>query len=265
MPLAIPTAVRRAILRRHQRGQTARHIAAVLQLSERTVRHLLQRLRNGGAEALQPDYPACGPHRQRDRDLVRQRTLQLRSQHPRWGAGRLLVQLKKLLANHDLPSERTLQRWLRHEGEHPAPAGRPPQERRPRSTVLHEVWQIDAAEQKRLANGSLISWLRVYEECSGAVLKTVVFPPRAFQLRATDVGADAFEAGFSQARPASDHPRGQWLALGVGRGFADRVRVVAHRARYRDLVEPAASASRQRHRRTRSRVGQELGRTAPLS
>ena len=32
----------------------------------------------------------------------------------------------------------------------------------------HDTWEVDAADQKRLANGRMISWLRVVDECSGA-------------------------------------------------------------------------------------------------
>jgi hypothetical protein len=216
MPRAISPAVRRAILHRSQRGQNVGQIALMLQLSERTVRHLVQCLRSGGADALQPGYDACGHHRQRNHDVLHRRTLQLREQHPRWGAGRILVQLHRTLPELELPSERTLQRWLRGQGGPPAPAGRPACQRRPRSSVVHEVWQIDAAEQKRLANDAMISWLRVYDECSGAVLQTVVFSRRTLQLRVADGGANAFEAGFSQARTPEDHPRGQRFAVGIG-------------------------------------------------
>ena len=230
MPLAISPAVRQAILCRSQQGQHAPQIARDLQLHERTVRHLLQRLRACGAEAFRPAYDACGQRRQKSDDGLRRRTLQLREQHPRWGAGRLLIQLQRLFPQRALPSERTLQRWLRGQGEAPAPAGRPTRERRPRSNVVHEVWQIDAAEQKRLANGDMISWLRVYEECSGAVLQTVVFSRRALQLRRAGVGAIAFEAGFYQARTTSDHSCGQWFALGFGQRLAAGVGVVAGRS-----------------------------------
>jgi hypothetical protein len=262
MPLAISPAIRRAILHRTQRGQATAQIALELQLCERTVRHLLHQLRSCGAEALQPGYDTCGQHRQRSQEVVHRRTLQLREQHPRWGAGRLLVQLKRIFPERELPSERTLQRWLRGHGDLPAPAGRPASERRPRSSVVHEVWQIDAAEQKRLANGAMISWLRVYEECSGAVLQTVVFSRRTLQLRTAGDGAIAFEAGFHQARTTSDRTRGQRFAVGIGQRFAAGVGIVAGRLGHRDAVESAVSSPRQRHRRARTRLGEKLGRAA---
>ena len=202
MPLAVSALVRQAILHRHQRGQDSGRIAEALQLNERTVRHLLRRLATVGLEALRPSYDACGQARQPGQAAVHRRTLKLRDQHPCWGAGRMRIELAKNFPDRDVPSERTLQRWLREHGKPPAPAGRPVGTKRPRSTQVHEVWQMDAAEQKRLATGAMISWLRVNDECSGAVLQTVVFSRGTLQLRSTHGGANAFEAAFHQARAA---------------------------------------------------------------
>src|SRR5690606_6327336 len=95
-----------------------------------------------------------------------------------------------------LPSERTLARWLCESNVAPAPAGRPAKGNYVRASSPHHVWQVDAGEQKRLASGKPVSWLRFVDECSGAVLKTFVFSPRALQLRSPSRGADAFSPGF---------------------------------------------------------------------
>ena len=47
-----------------------------------------------------------------------------------------------------------------------------------RATEPHETWQMDAKEHIRMKNREEVSWLRMIDECSGAVLWTVVFPPR---------------------------------------------------------------------------------------
>jgi hypothetical protein len=39
----------------------------------------------------------------------------------------------------------------------------PPQDRR-RGTAPHEVWQVDAVEKQRLADGHQASWLTVTDE-----------------------------------------------------------------------------------------------------
>ena len=56
MPRPIPTAVREAIWNRDQNGQSAVQIAHELQLCERTVRHLVGRLRAEGRKALRAGY-----------------------------------------------------------------------------------------------------------------------------------------------------------------------------------------------------------------
>ena len=47
---------------------------------------------------------------------------------------------------------------------------------------LDGTWQVDAAEDVGLAGGAHASWLRIADEFTGAVLLTVVFPPRAVEL-----------------------------------------------------------------------------------
>src|SRR5205814_1983882 len=58
----------------------------------------------------------------------------------------------------------------------PAPTGRRSAGESLRAQRPHETWQIDAAELVRLRSGERVSWLRIVDECSGAVLWTVVFP-----------------------------------------------------------------------------------------
>jgi len=61
-------------------------------------------------------------------------------------------------------------------GPEPGLTGRRPAIATLRAARPHQVWQIDAAEQVGLRSGQRVSWLRVVDECSGAVLRTVVFP-----------------------------------------------------------------------------------------
>jgi hypothetical protein len=44
---------------------------------------------------------------------------------------------------------------------------------------VHEVWQADAVEKAKLADGHEASWLTVTDECSGAILATELSPPGA--------------------------------------------------------------------------------------
>jgi hypothetical protein len=45
-----------------------------------------------------------------------------------------------------------------------------------RASEPHQVWQMDAVECLRLLDGSAACWLRLTDECSGAILATSVFP-----------------------------------------------------------------------------------------
>src|SRR5205814_5966746 len=82
-----------------------------------------------------------------------------------------------------------LERWCRGCNHPPAPAGRPPATQRPRAQYPHDVWEMDAAEQKRLATRALVSWLRFVDDYSGAVLGTRVFSPRLLHPSARPGGA----------------------------------------------------------------------------
>jgi hypothetical protein len=176
MPTALPLPVRQQIY----------HFATVAHLSPRTisqrlgvplrtVQALLRRCRLRGEAALDPDYVAQA----RTPSALVAEALQLRLDHPTWGAGRLRVELQcRHPQDANLPSSRTLERWCRRCHHPPAPAGRQPKTQRPRARYPHDVWEMDAAEQKRLGSRELVSWLRFVDDYSGAVLGTRVFPPR---------------------------------------------------------------------------------------
>src|SRR5262249_2837331 len=101
----------------------------------------------------------------------------LRQQHPRWGAGFIRVVLGEHHPGAPLPAVQTVRRWLALAGLAPARPGRPPTAYR-RADQVHAAWQGDAADPMPLADGRLVSGLRLVEECSGAVLQTAVFSLR---------------------------------------------------------------------------------------
>ena len=178
MPHPIPLPVRQVIVQRAEQGQSAGLIARSLGLVSRSVRQLLQRLRIQGNNALLTSYPSRAyPHPPQFRALVEE-ALRLRREHPTWGAGLVRVWLRRDYPAAPIPAERTLQRWFRRAGLIPAPSGRragPSSYHR--APQPHEVWQMDAADQVALQSGRQVCWLRIADECSGAVLQTTVFPP----------------------------------------------------------------------------------------
>jgi hypothetical protein len=178
MPRSIPVPVRRALLRGFQKGVSVPVLAARFDLPPRTVRHLIQTLRN--ERDVSPAYQRCGRREAMPTDLIAE-GMRLRQQHATWGAGLIRVLLQEAHPQEEIPCVRTLQRWLLRLQADPAPPGRKPFQESQRAQRPHEIWQMDAAEQKRLKTGQQISWLRIADECSGAVLKTVVFPPRELE------------------------------------------------------------------------------------
>ena len=201
MPAPISVPVRQAILARWKKGESLASIAEALQLSSRTVRHLVRRFAERDKDGLQLDYDRCATKKLATDDAIFQEAVSMRQQHPTWGGGLIRVLLQEQ-DNDACPSERTLQRWFQQSSAPPAPPGRRPASDDKRARHPHDVWQMDAVDQLNLASGQKVSWLRVVDEYSGAVLQTTIFPPRLLGLDRTDDGAGGFAPCFYEARAA---------------------------------------------------------------
>ena len=203
MPAAVPMPVRQMILKRWQKGESVASLAEELELAVRTVRNLVHRFAERGQNGLEPDYGRCATNTMPTDSDEFQKAIEMRKQHPTWGGGLIRVLLQE--QGHDAcASERTLQRWFQRSTTAPAPPGRRPDSDHRRAHRPHEVWQMDAVDQLRLANGQQVSWLRLVDECSGVVLQTTVFPPALLELgqthgRAGDVAPGFFAVGKAQA------------------------------------------------------------------
>jgi transposase len=177
MPRPIPIPLRQIISRRWQRGQSTAAIAQALGLPLRTVRRFVARFRVDGPEAVATAYAAAFAHTPARQRLL-EAALQMRRDHPQWGAGLIRIELAMQQApGPTMPCERTLQRWFRQAGLGPAPKGRRPPVDTRRAERPHEVWQMDAKEQVPLRDGQRVSWLRISDEHTGAILWTKIFPP----------------------------------------------------------------------------------------
>jgi transposase len=193
MPAPVPLPIRQALGKRHQKGASTRELAEAFGLAPRTVRGLLQRARQRGPEGLAPTRPGPAANPQPGHPAWAPALL-LRQEHPTWGAGLIRVLLPRQ-GIEARPHVRTLQRWFAQAGLGPAPPGcRPQAVSRRRATRPHETWQVDAAEEIPLADGTRVSWLRMVDEFSGAVLKTVIFPPQAVE-RGAGLGDPEAPAG----------------------------------------------------------------------
>jgi hypothetical protein len=212
MPEPLGFALRQRIYALWQHHVPAAAIAAQLRLCPRTVRHLCQAFRRRGPAALLPAYPAPRPPAL---SPALQQALLLHAEHPSWGAPFLLLRLRQLQPRLSAwPSPRTLQRWFRRLGQPPAPPGRKPAARLSPARQPHDVWQIDAVDQLRLATGQQVSWLRCVDELTGAVLGTTVFPPGAVRPGAGDRGQSGPAAALAPLGAAPGAARRQRLPVG---------------------------------------------------
>lgn len=176
MPRPLPVPVRQAIFRLWNQGRQAPQIAASLGVPGSTVYRLIQRFRRDGSAGIPPSYhnPSAGAA---PSDVVKE-ALDLRREHPTWGSEWIRIQLLDEAPQRPIPTDRTLRRWFVRTDLAPAPAGRRPKARADRAASPHDTWQMDAKEHIKLNNRHEVSWLRMIDECSGAVLQTTVFPPR---------------------------------------------------------------------------------------
>ena len=249
MARPIPLPIREALFRLWQQGRNSRQIAASLGLPGSTVRRFVGRFRQHGAAGIAPDYPRAPTDEAQFPDLI-QAALRLRREHPTWGAGLIRVHLLQAGTGRPVPSERALQRWFAKAGLSPAPRGRRPTAARARATLPHETWQMDAKEKIRIRGHERVSWLRLVDDCSGAMLWTTVFPPRLLGPRPPRGGPAATAPGVRALGAAATPPRRRRRPVGLDGRVPHRVVALADRTRDRDALEPSAEPPGQRGGRT---------------
>ncbi len=155
--------------------------AQELDVSVRSVNRLYRRFVECGEAALKPAYEHCGqnPSRRASAKVLNE-ARQLRKDHPTWGAPLIRVILRRHSRRRELPCSRTLQRCFAREQVPPAPPGRRPALPDDRATKPHEVWEMDAVEELPLHTGREVSWLRIVDEFTAAVMKTKVYDDSSF-------------------------------------------------------------------------------------
>ncbi len=150
-------------------------------MSVRTVRRLYGGFSSRGEEAIPSGYDRCGSNQSnRTSSKILDEASQFREEHASWGAPLIEGKMEEKHRRRQVPTARTLQRWFRKKALSAAPPGRRPLVDDGRAEQAHQVWQMDAAEQVPLANGKCVSWLRIVDEFTGAVLDTKVFGKASF-------------------------------------------------------------------------------------
>jgi transposase len=216
MPRPVSIPVRRAMYQQWKQGGRAPQIALRCGVAVRTVRHLLQRFAQHGEAGIAAAYRAGRRPTPPLHERIRQAAIELRREHPTWGAPLIGVMLRGQHAADEIPSARTLQRWFAAAGLAPAPRGRRPATESSRACQPHEVWQIDASESIALGTGRRVSWLRVVDEHTGAVLATRVFPPRSMESGVGPRGPGVSPRGVYAVGSAQTNTGGQRLPVGIG-------------------------------------------------
>ena len=150
-------------------------IAQSTQVPLRTVHSLIRRFREQGEDGIATSYCTEGSKLSPQRKKLRQAAEHLRREHAGWGSTIIHIMLGKQPGGEHLPTPRTIRRWLAESGLGPAPRGQKPAGKSSRAAQAHDVWQMDASEDIKLGNGQRVSWLRITDEHTGAVLTTFVF------------------------------------------------------------------------------------------
>lgn len=162
-------------------GQTLPEIAQALGLSEACVRKWWRRGRDGGLLGLvehQRGRPARGILSQFSTE-VRQVSLKLKREHKRWGANRVLLEMRNdpALSSLPLPSRSRLYAYLRQQcpdclsvwTKHikvPTPV---------MATAVHEVWQVDHQEGHRLGDESVATVCNIRDPYGAAMIASQAF------------------------------------------------------------------------------------------
>ncbi len=163
-------------------GKTLAELAAELDCSEMCVRKWWRRLRDAGLPGLRTRPHGRPPQGVLSRfaPQVRQTALQLKQRHPRWGADRVLVELRQAQPLHGLalPHRSRLATFFkRHCPEcvakrQPQPAAALPP---PKAAAVHQLWKLDAQEGLRLQDGTVATVCTIRDPFGAAMIASRAF------------------------------------------------------------------------------------------
>ena len=157
--------------------KTYKEIAQEIGRSEWTVRKWARRFRKQGLIGLQvrrrgrPKTGSLGTYPSE----VRDEALQLKQSHKKWGARRVLVNLRKQFLNERLPHPSRLAAFFKERCPDKVAKHEKRQARAPviQATAVHEVWQLDIREMVRLQDGDLAAICDLRDVYGAAILASV--------------------------------------------------------------------------------------------
>lgn len=179
MGQATSLVLREQIYALQSQGAGPKAISEQLNIPYGTVKHLCRKFKLCDKECLAPKYANCGRKPFSDLEASKKRALELRQQHPKWGAPRIRVelQLERSAASggEALSGIKSLQRFFRKKEAYPLRR----QSAEPsigRSLAPHNIWEVDAKERFTLEDGSPACYLTITDEKTGAWLEAPIFP-----------------------------------------------------------------------------------------
>jgi len=176
MPKSLSMATRLSIIEHHQKGENISSLSRKFKINRGTIRELIKRHKEEGAEGLRPKYEFCGKKRPDEEDFIFRAVRCFRAWHPGWGAEKIRCELRLRDKNIKLPSVRTMNRWFHWNNQISVSLKSTlPISENKKAKALHEVWQIDAKEEMVLIDGSKNCWLNIVDEFSGMVIQPSVF------------------------------------------------------------------------------------------
>lgn len=174
MGKAISLPIREQIVALRQQGYTLRTISQQLHMSYATVRSIWGRFSQHGQEGLCTRFDHCGTRPPGQTDRVFRAARWLRHRHADWGSP-LIRSILLHRYGPSVPCVRTLNRWYQQAGL-TKPRSRPHRVVIGKARAVHNIWQVDAKEQLKLADGQPACYLTITDEHSGAWLTSLVFP-----------------------------------------------------------------------------------------
>ena len=174
MGQVIAMALRRRLVELCESGKSVAQASQMLDLGYAGAAKLMRRYREHGERALEVGYARCGrksPYSAAIRDAV---SSALASNE---NLGAPIIRSRLLFEGlHDkVPHERTIQRWLKADGQH-VPRGRRPKQHSGYAKAPHDTWQVDAKENVTTADGASHTYLSFADEATGTFLKGHIFP-----------------------------------------------------------------------------------------
>ncbi len=174
-------AEREEIYRRKLAGETLQEIAACHPCSVETVRKWWRRARDHGLAGLEERKPGPKPQGTLSGfdERVAQAALNLKRTHRRWGANRVLVELRKTseLQGLKLPSASRLAVYFKERCPEQVAVYHPRSKQEAKSAVsaVHEVWQLDCQENIALADGEIAAVCNVRDPFGAAIVASRAF------------------------------------------------------------------------------------------